>query len=143
MEAFTTEKDAGFMTTKASFGDDDEEGTGLDTAVREAARTLKDGEMYQEVIEGEAGGGYFIVRLDKEKDPEATANKKESIEREKKQEAFDEMVDKWVEEADVNVNEKVWADVKLINKEVYTIKIEPVEEEPAAEEPATEEPAAE
>ena len=142
MEAFTTEKDAGFMTTVTSFGDNDEEGTGLDSAVREAAKTLKDGEMYSEVIEGAMGGGYFIVRLDKENDPEATANKKESLEKDKKQEVFDEMVDNWVEEADIKVNEKVWKEVKLSNKEAYTIKVEPVQEEiPVEAGPVEEEPA--
>ena len=136
MEAFTTEKDAGFMTTTTSFGNEEEAGTGLDEAVKEAARTLKDGELYQEVIEGASGGGYFIVRMDKTNDPEATKTKKESLEKEKKQEAFDEMVDKWVEEGDITVNDKVWSEVTLINKEAYTIK---VPEEAATEEAPVEE----
>jgi hypothetical protein len=142
MTAFTDEKDAGFMTTTASFGNEEaEDGTGLDSAVVAAARTLKDGEMYQEVIEGEAGGGYFIVRMDKTKDEEATANKKETIEKEKKQEAFDAMVDEMVEKGNIKVDEKVWSEVKLSNKEKYTIKLPEVPEEeiPVEEVPAEEE----
>ena len=144
MKAFTDEKDAGFMTTIASFGNE-EDGTGLDSAVVEAARTLKDGEMYQEVIEGEAGGGYFIVRMDKTKDEEATAKKKETIEKEKKQEAFDEMVDEMVEKADIKIDEKVWDKVKLSNKEKYTIELPeaPVEEVPVEEVPVEAEEAPE
>ena len=128
IETLAKEKNEVFMTTTTSFGDDEEEGTGFDAAAKEAARTLKDGELYQEVIKGASGGGYFIVRMDKINDPEATANKKESLEKEKKQAAFNEMVDGWVEAADITVNEKVWNEVKLTNKEKYTIKVEPVAE---------------
>lgn len=130
MEALTAEKEAGFMATTASFGNEEEEGTGLDEAVKEAARTLKDGELYPEVIEGASGGGYFIIRMDKVKDEDATAKAKEAIETEKKQEAFNEMVDKWVEEADIKIDEKVWREVKLINKDKYVVKVKPIEEIP-------------
>ena len=128
IETLAKEKNEVFMTTTTSFGDNEEEGTGFDAAAKEAARTLKDGELYQEVIKGASGGGYFIVRMDKTNDPEATENKKESLEKEKKQEAFNEMVDGWVEAADITVNEKIWNEVKLTNKEKYTIKVEPVAE---------------
>ena len=134
MEAPTEGKDDGYMTSTASFGDDDEEGTGFDQAAKDAARTLKDGELYQEVITGAGGGGFFIVRMDKVVDPEATEGKKESLEREKGREVFDEMVDKWVEEATVSVDEKVWQDVKLLNKEAYVVKVPETIPEPAAEE---------
>jgi len=133
MNEFTTEKDAGYMTTTTSFGDDEEAGTGLDDAVKEAARTLQDGEMYQEIIEGASGGGYFIVRMDKVNDPEATATKKDTIEREKKQEAFNEMSENWVEEATITIDEKVWGKVKLTDKEAYVIKVEETTEVELAE----------
>lgn len=146
MVEFTNAKDDGFMTTTASFGENEEEGTGLDSAVKEAAKTLEDGEMYPEVIKGASGGGFFIVRMDKTTDAEATASKKESLTREKQREAFDEMVDTWVSEADVTVNEKEWKKVKLTAKESYIVKPaatpEPAELPLATEIPAVEEPTA-
>ena len=156
MMALTNEKEEAFMTTTASFGDNDEAGTGLDEAVKEAARTLKDGEMYQEVITGAAGGGYFIVRMDQVSDPEATESKRESLISERKQTAFNELVDEWFENANIVVNEALWKEVKLVDKEAYVLKLEepeeselplateaPVEVEPIIEESVVEEPEAE
>lgn len=141
MKAFSDEQDAGLMTTTASFGENEEEGTGLDDAVKEAAKTLKDGELYQEVIEGSNGGGYFIVRMDKVSDEEATESKKETLLNEKKQDAFNEMVDKWTEEADSTIDEAVWGEVKLVNKEAYILKPEPTPEATEAPMVETSEPA--
>ena len=122
MVGFTEEME-GIMTSTASFGEDEEAGTGLDDAVKEAARTLKDGELYQEVIEGAAGGGFFVVRLDKESDPEATERKKESLVKEREQVAFDEMVENWADEVETTVYEDVWKKANLSDKESYVLKI--------------------
>ena len=141
MQAFTEENDETLMATTASFGDNEEEGTGLDDAVKEAAKTLKDGELYQEVIEGANGGGYFIVRMDKVSDEEATESKRESLLNEKKQTAFTDEVTKWTEAADIKVEDTVWGEVKLVDKEAYVVKPEPTPEataEPVAPELETE-----
>ena len=133
MVGFTEEMED-VMTSTASFGEDDETGTGLDDAVKEAARTLQDGELYQEVIEGTSGSGFFVVRLDKELDLEATASRREALISEREQEAFDEMVDNWVSEAETTVNEDIWKKAKLSDKEAYVLKMARPDETAVTEE---------
>lgn len=60
IETMAEELDESFITTSFSYGEDD---TTLDDAVKEAASGLEDGQIYDGVVEGEAG--YFVVRLDK------------------------------------------------------------------------------
>lgn len=126
MKAYTEEKDDDYMTSTASFGDEDDEGT-VDDAVKEAAKELQDGQLYDGLVEGSAG--YFIVRMDKVMDPEATQTKKESLTETKRQEAFDAIVDGWLEEANIKVEKSIWKKVTLTDKESYSMKIEDTAED--------------
>lgn len=129
MKAYTEEKDDDYMTSTTSFGDEDE-GT-VDEAVRTAAKDLKDGELYDGIVEGSAG--YFIVRMDKVVDPDATQTKKDSLTETKRQEAFDDIVDGWLKDANVKVEKSIWKKVKLTDKESYSMKIEDTSEDAADE----------
>ena len=75
-----------------TFGDDD---TLLDDKLKEAAKTLQDGQVYGEVVEGE--NAYFVVRMDSVLDREATDQEKESIVSERQQEAYNDLLDQWKE----------------------------------------------
>lgn len=92
----------------------------LDQKVIDAVASLKDGELVQEVVEGT--DGYYVVRLDKKNDEEATENKKESIISEREQEAYDKLVEEWTEEAEIKVEENVWKKVKVTDSVSFQYK---------------------
>ena len=74
-------------------------------------RTLKDGEMGPDVIETDTG--YYVVRLDKKIDEEATANKKDSLIEVRKQNFYTETTDKWKEDAEITEDKKVIKTLKV------------------------------
>lgn len=131
IETMAEEMDESFITTSFSYGEDD---TTLDDAVKEAASGLEDGQVYDQVVEGEAG--YFVVRLDKKLDEEATASKEESLKQQKQQEAFDEIVQGWYDEADLEVKNGVWKKIRLTDQESYQMAVPETEtsEESSGEE---------
>ena len=106
-----------------TFGDDD---TLLDDKLKEAAKTLQDGQVYGEVVEGE--NAYFVVRMDSVLDREATDQEKENIVEERQQEAYNDLLKEWKEDTDITVNEKEWEKVTLTDTEQYTIKQPETEE---------------
>ena len=106
-----------------TFGEDD---TLLDDKLKEAAKTLQDGQVYGEVVEGE--NAYFVVRMDSVLDREATDQKKENIVDERQQEAYNDLLDQWKEDTDITVNEKEWEKVTLTDTEQFTIKQPETEE---------------
>lgn len=129
VEAMAEQLDESFITTSFSYGEDD---TTLDDAVKEAASGLEDGQIYDGVVEGEAG--YFVVRLDKKLDEEATANKEESLKLEKQQEAFDEIVQGWYDEADIELEKGVWKKIRLTDQESYQMAVPETESDGTSEE---------
>lgn len=116
IEAMAKELDDSFIVTTYSYGEDD---TSLDEALKEKAAELEDGQLYDGIVEGESS--YFVVRMDQKLDQEATDSKKESIKKEKQQEAFDEIVQGWYDEADITLNKKVWKKVTLTDKESFSM----------------------
>lgn len=126
MKAIAEEKEETYISTTSSFGEDD---TTLEDAVKEAAKDLSEGQLYDGIAEGE--NSYYIVRMDKVLDEEATESKKETIKAEKQQEAFDELVQGWLDNAKVSLDKGVWKKVTLTDKESYTMKIDETSEEDA------------
>lgn len=59
----------------ANDSDDEDISNSYDDAVVEALRTLKDGEVYGELVETDTN--VYILRMDKVNDEDATASKKE------------------------------------------------------------------
>ena len=116
MDAMAKELDESFIVTSYSYGEDD---TSLDETLKEKAADLEDGQLYDGVVEGDSS--YFLVRMDQKLDQEATDSKKESIKKEKQQEAFDEIVQGWYDEADITRNKKVWKKVTLTDKESFSM----------------------
>lgn len=96
--------------------------------VMEVLRTLKEGEVNTELIESE--GDYYIVRLDKELDEDATESKRESLKETKESEYYQETCDKWLEEADVKEEAKVLKTLTVTNAHSFVMKMS---EAPAAD----------
>lgn len=94
-------------------GNDDEasEETSLDASVIAAARGLEDGQV-SEVIEVE-NIGYYVLRMDHQYDEEATNEKRESLDAEKRQEAYDKQVTEWKGSIGWVVDKKAWKKVKF------------------------------
>lgn len=117
MDALAKEVDENLNAVDTTFGEDD---SLVDDKVKEAARTLTDGALYGEVIEGE--NGYYVVRMDSVLDREATDQEKESIVNQRKQEAYSELLESWEKETKLTVDKKEWEKVKLTDSDQYTIK---------------------
>lgn len=99
--------------------------------VMEVLRTLKEGEVGQELIETE--DGYYVVRLDKELDEEATEAKRELLKDSKESEYYQETCDKWLEEADVKEEAKVLKTLTVTNAHTFVMKMPEAPTEEAAE----------
>src|SRR5699024_4916108 len=97
-----------------------------DDKLKEAAKTLQDGQVYGEVVEGE--NAYFVVRMDSVLDREATDQEKETIVNERQQDAYSDLLDQWKDEAGITVNDKEWEKVTLTDTEQFTIKQPETEE---------------
>lgn len=98
----------------------DEEDAVLDEKVKEAVKDLKDGELYKEVIEGT--DAYFVVRMDSVLDREATDKEKEEIVKQRKQDAYNELLKKWDKKEEWKVDKKEWKKAALTDYDQYTIK---------------------
>lgn len=131
VDTIAKEVDENLSALDTTFGAED---TLLDKKLMEAAKTLQDGQVYESVVEGE--NAYYVVRMDQVLDREATDAQKEQIVNERKQEAYQKLLDEWKEKAEITVNEKEWKKVTLSDKDVYTLKQPETEETP---EEATEE----
>lgn len=95
----------------------DEDDTGMNEEVHKAVQTLKDGEVYDKVIESD--GALFVVRLDAAVDPERTQYKKESIVSEREDENYKEKMEKIRKEAKVEVSD-YWIDkITVTDKNSY------------------------
>ncbi len=90
----------------------------LAAEVQEAAKTLKDGELYPEVIE--CDGYYYVIRMDALFDEAATETQKQTIIDERKQTNYDEKLQAWVDEAKVTYS-KDWEALTVTDAEGYTV----------------------
>lgn len=117
MDALAKEVNEDLNAVDNTFGDDN---TLLDDKLKEAAKTLQDGQVYGEVVEGE--NAYFVVRMDSVLDREATDAEKENIVSERQQNAYNDLLNQWKDDADITVNNREWDKVTLTDNEQYTIK---------------------
>lgn len=123
MDALAKEVSEDLSAVDNTFGEDD---TLLDDKLKEAAKTLQDGQVYGEVVEGE--NAYFVVRMDSVLDREATDSEKENIVNERQQEEYNNLLEQWKDDTDITVNTKEWEKVTLTDTEQYTIKQPETEE---------------
>lgn len=112
--------------------------------VMKVLRTLKDGEIYPDVIETDTS--YYVVKLDKVNDEEATETKKQSIISTRENKLYTDTTEKWLDDADINVEKKVLKTLKVTDNHKFSIATatpEPTEEAAATETPEVTEAAEE
>lgn len=121
---------------KTNLGEDEEETTSYPEEVMEVLRGLKEGELCDEVIETDSF--YYVVRLDKEFDEDATESEKESIISDREDELYTETTEKWLDEADITVEDKVLETLTITDSHTFTF-VTPEAEDTDEEEAQTEE----
>ena len=120
MDALAKEVDDSLSATAPAFttaGDTDDT---LDEAVQDAALELKDGEVADKVIEGD--DGYYVVRLDKMLDEDATENKEKTVISERKSDLYDSTLQDWVKEEKIKVKDKVWDQITVTDSVSFVYK---------------------
>lgn len=100
--------------------DDEDISNTYDDAVVEALRTLKDGEVYDQLVETDTN--VYVLRMDKVNDEDATASKKESLENTKRSNYYSETTQQWLDDADITVNDKVLSTLTITDEHSFTIK---------------------
>ncbi|MGI6055503.1 MAG: hypothetical protein ACOYBD_00765 [Bilifractor sp.] len=100
--------------TTYSYGADD---TVMPSAVIDAANSLSDGEIYDGVID--TGDYYYLVRMDKTFDQDATETKKQSIVSERKQTNYNNKIQEWKDAVQV-VEESPWKKLEVNDTDAYT-----------------------
>ena len=93
----------------------------------EALRGLQDGELVNEVITTD--NGYYVARLDQVFDEEATESEKDSIISERQHALYEEVTEGWKDAAEIKVDDKVLATLKLTDSHTFTLKTEEVTED--------------
>ena len=109
-----TASDYGYTVQTYSYGSDEksESDGGFCDAVITAANSMKAGDV-SDLIEGT--DCYYIIRLDSEFDADATEKKKQSIVSDRQDEAYNNVVESYKKDIDINVNDKEWSKVAFDN----------------------------
>lgn len=110
--------------------------------VIDVLRKLDDGEVASDIIETDTA--YYVVKLDKKDDEEATETKKESIISTREQTLYTDTTEKWLDDADIKEEKKVLKTLKVTDNHKYVASTAtPAPTEEAAEtEEVTETPEA-
>lgn len=85
--------------------------------VIDVLRTLDDGEVASDIIETDTA--YYVVKLDKKDDEEATETKKESIISTREQTLYTDTTEKWLDDADIKEKKKVLKILKVTDNHKY------------------------
>lgn len=142
MDAMAQEIDENLYAYTPSFTTAGSEDDTLEQSVINAVADLEDGQLVQEVVEGV--DAYYVVRLDKKLDEEATANKKESIISEREQEQYDKLVEDWTKDSKLKVEKNVWKKVEVTDSVSFQYKpAEQSEPEEGSEDAGSEEQSSE
>ena len=103
--------------------------------VIDVLRTLDDGEVASDIIETDTA--YYVVKLNKKDDEEATETKKESIISTREQTLYTDTTEKWLDDADIKEEKKVLKTLKVTDNHKYvapTATPAPTEEAAESEE---------
>lgn len=139
MDALAKEVDENLTASQISFQTNgDEDSSSLDSNVRLWAKSLEDGQLYEEVIEG-SDGNYYIVRMDQVTNAELTESKRATIISDREQETYDALLQEWVDASDMEINEKVWKKITVTDSKKFSYKTEETADDAEAEETAGEE----
>lgn len=101
-------KNLGVDVETVTYGQD----STLNEKVIQAAEILTtEGEVSSVV--GVKDDGYYVIRMDSLRDEDATAEKKESLEEQQREECYQKVLDGWKEDITWSVDEKQWKKVKF------------------------------
>ncbi len=107
-----------FTTKEGEDEDEDSTGAAYPDEVLTVLRGLKDGEVADDIIETDTG--YYVVRLDKINDEDATASKRESLQNSKESTYYTDTTNQWLDDADVKVEKKVLKTLKITDNHTFT-----------------------
>ena len=116
----------GLTASTYSYGKDEDS---FDKNVIAEADALSEGQV-SGAVEG-TDGQYYVIRLDKEFDEDATANKKQEIVSQRQSDHYTEVCDGYKKDAEWKVDDKVWKNVTFIGNQ-YTIATEQADTETEA-----------
>lgn len=121
LDAIAKEVDESYTSLEGSFDANETEETtsSYPDEVIEALRTLKEGEVYGELIETDTS--LYIVRLDAVFDEEATESKRSSLKTQRENEYYSETTTQWLEDAEITVEDKVLDTLKVTDTHTFTI----------------------
>ena len=85
--------------------------------VIDVLRTLDDGEVASDIIETDTA--YYVVKLNKKDDEEATETKKESIISTREQTLYTDTTEKWLDDADIKEKKKDLKTLKVTDNHKY------------------------
>lgn len=120
MDALAKEVDEDLADNDRIFTSSGEGDEVTDQAIKDAVADLEDGQLVPEVVEGE--DAYYVVRLDKKYDEEATESKKRVIISDREEELYNDLLTEWTDAADMEIDNSVWRKVKLTDSQPYTLK---------------------
>ena len=120
MDALAKEVDEDLADNDRIFTSSGEGDEVTDQAIKDAVANLEDGQLVPEVVEGE--DAYYVVRLDKKYDEEATESKKRVIISDREEELYNDLLTEWTDAADMEIDNSVWRKVKLTDSQPYTLK---------------------
>lgn len=132
LDAVAKSVDKDFAASNGQFTTNDTSDTTLDSSLVKAVSGLSDGTLVDHVVKSSDGKSFYVVRLDKNFDKDATETKKQNIVVERKQNKFKEVTDGWVNEAKIKVDDDVWATFTISDEEPFTL-VTPEASQSAAE----------
>ena len=106
----------GHFTTVPS---DKDENSTYPQEILDVLRTLGDGEYAPELVE--ANDHIYLLQVNNINDEEATAEQRESLENTQRSEYVTETTEKWHDEADIKVDEKVLSKLTVTNNHKFTV----------------------
>ena len=138
MTEIAAKYDDTLTAASGQFTTNDPTDTTLDAGVVEAAAELKDGEVCDKVIESDTH--YYVFRVDKTFAKDETEAKKQEIVKQRKTEAYNNLLEEWKKDADIKVDDKVMATLLITDKAPFTLgQDESVADESTADESLTDE----
>ena len=122
VKSLASQLDDSIEVNEQSFAKDSQ---ALPEAVLSEATALKDGELHDGIIETD--DAYYIVRMDKVLDREATDSNKKTIIEQRRETAYNDLVEKWYKEAKIK-EEGCWKKLKVSDEDGYVLKTTPAAE---------------
>lgn len=121
MTSLAQQVDSSLSASTGQFSTNDTTDTTVDSAIVEACAGLTDGQVVDHVVTSSDGNTYYVVRVTAVNDATATETKKASLVNQKKQDAYQELIDGWIDAATIKVNEEAWSQVKVSDKYPVTL----------------------